>query len=664
MPAIAPSDPLTILPGVGAKRAERLSVLGLATVEDLLRFAPRAYEERGEPCPIRDAGGREFAVVRGTVEKHWVRRGRGGRSVLTVTLRDDSGKIQALWFHAGFLAKNLAVGQALALAGKISRGSLIQPEMARLAHENEPLPDRLTGIRPLYSLTEGLTQRQMFDLVEAALAAAPAIRDPLSPSARAAGDVCSLADAIVFAHRPASSEDLERGRARLMLELLVPVEIAMRRRRAARDARRAPAATGDGGGAATFVRGLPFRLSESQRSSIDEIVTDLRAPRPMMRMVVGDVGTGKTAVALAAVEEVRTGGLQCAMLAPTEILARQLFRQARELLPRAEDGVVLLTGSRSAAANEEARLRLATGAADVAIGTHALLSDTTRFTRLGLVVIDEQQRFGVAQRQKLLEKAETPHCLVLTATPIPRSLALLGFGDADCSTLDPRPDARGDVMTRVPPPAKRRDALKFVRERLEAGEQAFFVRPRIEDGDEGGALALYEELAGGPLRGLPIGLVHGRQAAEERDEVLRAFRDGELRAVVATSIVEVGLDVPGATVLWVEEAERFGLAQLHQLRGRIARRGQKGYCLLWAGREAPEESRERLEVLVTVDDGLRLAEIDLATRGPGELLGVRQSGRFGVFASRLGSADLASLAERAARVADVILEEERCAASS
>ncbi|MCA9752395.1 MAG: hypothetical protein KC591_09405, partial [Gemmatimonadetes bacterium] len=335
MPAIAPSDPLTVLPGVGAKRAERLSVLGLNTVEDLLRFAPRAYEERGEPCPIRDAAGREFAVVRGTVEKHWVRRGRGGGSVLTVTLRDDSGKMQALWFHAGFLAKNLAVGQTLALAGKISRGSLIQPEMARLAHENEPLPDRLTGIRPLYSLTEGLTQRQMFDLVEAALAAAAAIRDPLSPAARVAGDVCSLAEAIRFAHRPGSPDDLERGRARLMLELLVPVEIAMRRRRAARDARRAPAATGDGGGAATFVRGLPFRLSDSQRSSIDEIVTDLRAPRPMMRMVVGDVGTGKTAVALAAVEEVRTGGLQCAMLAPTEILARQLFRQARELLPRA-----------------------------------------------------------------------------------------------------------------------------------------------------------------------------------------------------------------------------------------------------------------------------------------------------------------------------------------
>jgi ATP-dependent DNA helicase RecG len=661
-----PADSLTTLTGVGRKRAERLALLGLECVEDLLRFAPRAYEDRGEPVPVGEVAGREFAVVRGRIAKSWLRRGRGGRPVLTATIEDSTGRLRALWFHAGFLARELSAGSHVAVAGRVSRdGALLQPEVARLAGEDDPLPARLTGIRPLYSLTEGISQRLLFDLVEAVLPAADGLEDPLSAAARAAADVCGLAEAVRLAHRPASLAEAARGRERLMLDLLVPIEREMRRRLEARRSRRAPAAAGRGGGAAACVAGLPFRLSPSQEGAIGEAVADLQGERPMARMLIGDVGTGKTAVALATIEEARTLGLQCAFLAPTDLLARQVFRQARELLPRGDDGVVLLTGTRSADAAAEARRRLAAGDADVAVGTHALFSESTRFDRLGLVVIDEQHRFGVAQRQKLLEKADTPHCLVLTATPIPRSLALLAFGDTDLSPLEPRPGARGDVLTRVPPASKRGDALRFVRERLDAGEQAFFVRPRIE-GSDGGAIALHDELAAGPLRGLPLGLAHGRQPPEERDATLEAFREGRLAALVATSIVEVGLDIPGATILWVEEAERFGLSQLHQLRGRIARRGQKGYCLLWEGRDAPEPSRDRLEALIDVDDGLQLAEIDLATRGPGELLGLRQSGRFGVFASAGsgGVSGLGSLADRARRAADTLArEEEGCSAS-
>jgi len=660
------TEPLTVLPGVGGKRAERLALLGLESVEDLLRFAPRAYENRGEPVAVREVVGREFAVVRGRVAKSWLRRGRRGRPVLTATIEDDTGQLKALWFHAGFLARELQAGVHVVVAGRVSRdGALVQPEIARLASEDDPIPARLTGVRPLYSLTEGISQRLLFDLVEAALPAAEQLADPLSSGARAAADVCGLAEAVRLAHRPGSPEAAARGRDRLMLDLIVPIELEMRRRLEARRSRQAPPASGQGGGAGPFVAGLPFRLSPSQRAAVEEAVADLHGERPMARMLIGDVGTGKTAVALAAIEEARTLGLQCAFLAPTDLLARQVFRQARELLPRGEEGVVLLTGTRRADAAGEARRRLAAGDADVAVGTHALFSESTRFYRLGLVVIDEQHRFGVAQRQKLLEKAATPHCLVLTATPIPRSLALLAFGDTDLSPLEPRAGARGEVLTRVPVPAKRPDALKFVRERLETGEQAFFVRPRIE-GSDGGALALHDELAAGPLNGLALGLAHGRQPAEERDATLEAFREGRLAALVATSIVEVGLDIPGASILWVEEAERFGLSQLHQLRGRIARRGQKGYCLLWEGRDAPEASRDRLEVLIDVDDGLQLAEIDLATRGPGELLGLRQSGRFGIFASAGvgGASGLGTLAERARRAADILArEEEGCSAS-
>jgi ATP-dependent DNA helicase RecG len=661
----SPADPLTRLPGVGAKRADRLALLGLSTVEDLLRFAPRAYEDRGAPVPIADVPGRELAVVRGRIVKHWMRRGRGGRPVLTATVEDDSGRLKALWFHAGYLARDLAPGTAVALAGRVSRdASLIQPEIERLDDPADPVPARLTGIRPLYSLTEGVTQRLLTGLVGAALPAADALEDPLPPEAREAAGVAPLAEAIRLAHCPATLDDAAAGRERLMLDLLVPIELEMRRRREARLAARAPRPAGSGGGADDLLEALPFRLSPSQERAVDDVVADLAGIRPMARMLVGDVGTGKTAVALAAMEEARSLGFQCAFLAPTDLLARQHFRQAEALLPRGADGVVLLTGTRGGAAAEEARRRLAAGDADVAIGTHALFSEATRFSRLGLVIIDEQHRFGVAQRRRLLEKADTPHCLVLTATPIPRSLALLAFGDTDLTALEPRPGARGPVVTRVPPAGKRADALRFVRERLEAGEQAFFVRPRI-DGDETGALSLREELARGALAGLGVGIVHGRQPPAERDAALEALRAGELSALVATSVVEVGLDVPGASILWVEEAERFGLSQLHQLRGRIARRGQKGYCLLWEGRDAPESSRDRLSALVDTDDGLRLAELDLATRGPGELLGLKQSGRYGVFAApgRDGRGDLGSLADRAGRAAGVLADlakEEAC----
>jgi len=661
-PRSALAEPVTSLPGVGPKRAERLAVLGLATREDVLRHAPRAYEERGALVSIEEARARPagmFATIRGRITKRSL-RGRGfRRSTLRCVVADASGSIDVLWFNAGFLAKELVDGAWLAASGRLSRdGALIQPEFALLSEGDAPVPERLLGIRPLYPLTEGVTQRLLHELVGECLPALEGSEDPLPADVRAMAGVASLDDACRWAHRPRDGEEADRGRERLLFDQILPIELGLLRRARERADRSAPSAVGGGGGAAVFVSALPWPLSPSQRAAVDDVVRDLAGERPMDRLLVGEVGSGKTAVALAAVEEARSRGWQAALLAPTDLLARQHHRTALELLPRGGERVALLTGSLPAATQREVRERIADGRDDLVIGTHALLSGTTVFRRLGLAAIDEQHRFGVGERAALRAKAETPHSLVMTATPIPRSLALLAFGDSDVSRLEARPDARGEVVTRIVPPGKRGAALRWTRERLEEGEQAFFVRPRIE-GEDRGATELHEELVAA-FGGLEVALVHGRLPADEREARLERFREGGVRALVATTVIEVGIDVPGASILWIEGAERLGLATLHQLRGRIARRSQRGYCWVVEGPDAPEGSRERLSTLVEVDDGMRLAEIDLALRGPGELLGLRQSGHVGLFAGlgRHGSSRLASLAERAWRAAEMLLERE------
>ncbi len=662
VPSLA--DPVSALPGVGPKRAERLAHLGIETLDDLLRHAPRSYQDRGVPVPCEalaaSRGG--FAVVRGTVRKASLAR-FGRKATLRATLEDGTGTASAIWFNAAFLAKEVTAGREMVWAGRVSEdGKLLQPELAAVGPGEAP-PARLTGIRPAYSVTEGITQRMLWDLVEHALLGFDTVPDPLPDAARRLADVPTLDEAIRCAHRPETMEQAERGRSRLLFDELLPLELAMKRRLRRRRERRAPRTDGRGGGADALRATLPFRLSASQSEAVEDIVADLHAECPMGRLLGGDVGSGKTVVALAALQEARSLGLQGAFLAPTDVLARQHHRTLREFLPD-DDGIVLLTGTQPPAEAREVRERLAAGHATLAVGTHALFSEATRFARLGLVVVDEQHRFGVDQREALLRKAETPHCLVLSATPIPRTLALLGLGDLELSLLEPRDGARGPVETRVVPQAKRGRSLRWIRDRLAEGEQAYLIRPRIE-GEEG-AEKLHDELARGVLENTPLSLIHGRLSPEERDARLDAFRRGETLALVATTLVEVGLDVPGASILWIEGADRLGLAQIHQLRGRIARRGQKGYCWLIEDEEPDESVRERLRILEEVDDGLRLAEIDLASRGPGELLGVRQSGRLGPFAGWGASAPsrLADLAERAGRVAELLLEDPSWSAAS
>jgi ATP-dependent DNA helicase RecG len=661
--AIAIDESLTVLPGVGPRRAERLAALGLNTVGDLLRHVPRAYEDRGRAVSIADARHRpagSFAVVRGHIAQRSLRRwGRQG-GTLRIVLEDATGTIEVLWFRSSFLAADLEPGRELAVSGRLTEGgALAHPEFSLLASSEEPVPERLEGIRPVYPLTEGLTQRFLREIAARALASGAAPVDPLPAELREDAGVAELAQALRWAHRPRSRGQALAGQDRLLFDELLAIELGVRRRLRARLRHDAPGTRGRGGAGAAMPESLPFTLTATQRQTVAEILADLDRPHPMGRLLTGDVGSGKTVCALVAVAEARSRGWQSAFLAPTDVLARQHFRTACDLLPGGAEGVALLTASLPAADVRAARRRVARGETDLVIGTHALLSESTRFQRLGLVIIDEQQRFGVRQREALLAKAATPHTLTLTATPIPRTLALLAFGDLDLSVLEPRQGGRGPVTTRVVSWGERQAALSSVREQLEQGEQAFFVRPRIE-GEAEGALELGEELGAGPLSGVTIDVVHGRLPAELRDERLERFRRGETRALVATTLVEVGLDVPGASILWVEGAEKLGLAQLHQLRGRIARRGQKGYCWVITSDGASVGARERLATLAEVDDGFRLAEIDLALRGPGELLGLKQSGRVGLL-SGAGFGDSrrwTALAARAGEVADRLLDME------
>ncbi|MDW8060981.1 MAG: ATP-dependent DNA helicase RecG [Thermomicrobium sp.] len=637
-PEVDPDDPVTVLPGVGSQRARQLEALGVATVRELLYLVPRRYADYSQVVPIGRLGrlvrpGEEITcTVIGEVARLETREAQSGRRYVAVELRDETGSIPVVWFNP-YVARQLEVGQRIAVSGKLEgsgpyvrfRNPEWEPADAELVHTGR--------IVPIYPLTHGLYQRQLRQLTRAALdRALPRLVDPLPPELRARYGLPALGWALERVHYPASLDEAERARLRLAFDEFLILQLGLVQRRLAWHAQPGTAIPIDRAFLERFLATLPFRLTGAQQRALEEILADLAQPHPMSRLLQGDVGSGKTVVAAAAALLVHRAGSQAAILAPTELLAEQHFRTLTKLYsglgPVERPLVALLTGSTPERDRGPILAGLASGSIAIVVGTHALLEERVQFRDLALAVIDEQHRFGVLQRHTLRSKGNNPHVLVMTATPIPRSLALVLHGDLDLSIIDELPPGRQPVKTFVVPGRKRAQAYAFVRREIEQGHQAFVICPLVEESDAieaRAATAEYERLSRDVFPDLRLGLLHGRMSSREKDEVMSRFRDGEIDILVSTAVVEVGIDVPNATVILIEGAERFGLAQLHQFRGRVGRGTAPSYCLLVSDADS-EAARQRLEAVATTPDGFRLAEIDLQLRGPGEFLGTRQSG--------------------------------------
>jgi ATP-dependent DNA helicase RecG len=633
-----PAEPVTALPFVGEGRARLLARLGVQTVRDLLYHLPARHEDYTRTPPISGLvyGQPQTVVGRFTaVDSSPV---KGGRVRVVARLEDHTGAIRCTWFWPAQMAKHkrLPLDELVVVSGRVGQFNGV---LAFEQPDYEPADADLLNVGrlvPVYPATEGLYQKQLRAYVRAALAAtATTLVDPLPPAVRAEAGLPPLHAALNQAHFPASEADRQAGRQRLALDELLLLQLGMQQRRLAWQASAAPAlplAGRAGEVVERFLAGLPFALTRAQRRTLDQVLADMATARPMSRLVQGDVGSGKTVVAAAAMLVATAHGYQAAIMAPTEILAEQhartLTRLYAHLPDEARPQVALLKGSLTRKQKAEVYDRVASGALQVVAGTHAVVQTGVTFRNLALAVVDEQHRFGVAQRASLRAKGSHPHLLVMTATPIPRSLALTLHGDLDVSVIDELPPGRQTIETRYATADQRARAYDFIRKEVAAGRQVFIVCPLVEESEAieaRAATAEHERLQREVFPEYRLGLLHGRLSPAEKEAVMRAFRDGELHILVSTAVIEVGIDVPNATVMLIEGADRFGLAQLHQFRGRVGRGAHRSYCLLLSD-DASEAASERLRLLAETSDGFTLAEHDLRLRGPGDFLGTRQSG--------------------------------------
>jgi len=684
--------PIRVLKRIGLSVAVKLEKLGIETVGDLLLFFPRRHVDYGDPVPVADLElGREQ-----TVRAHvWSARERmmGFRMRSTeASIGDSSGMMTCVWFNQPWVAKQLPVNAEIVVSGRVTeyqgRPKFDNPEWELWS------PDLLhTGrLVPIYPLTAGLANRSLRRVMQEALDRFVAkLPDHLPTEMRERLGLAGIAEAVSQMHYPTDRASLERARTRLAFEELLPIQITMQlRRRVFQTSAPAEPMPMSASLERQFKNGLPFALTGAQERVLFDVLNDLRKPMPMSRLVQGDVGSGKTVIAAAALLAAIENGRQGVMMAPTEILAEQHFRTLKQIFGAdGGDGpvataavryeavsqeraasqstgrsnravtIALLTGGLKAKERRELYAALEAGDIDVACGTHALIQGGVRFHDLGVAVVDEQHRFGVMQRAALREKgahaAHTPHMLVMTATPIPRTLALTLYGDLDISVVDEMPPGRQKIKTTWVGPDERADAERFVREQVEAGRQAFIICPLVEESetlDVKSATAEYERLRRQVYPDLRLELLHGRMAAKQKDAVMRRFREGEADILVSTAVIEVGIDVPNATVMMIEGADRFGLAQLHQFRGRVGRGVEQSYCLLLCD-EPGDEARKRLQLMEETTDGFRLAEADMESRGPGQFFGTKQSGLPGLKVAKLTDVKLIELTRvEAARLLD------------
>lgn len=653
-------DTVGCLSGVGPKRLELLAALGVQTVRDLLFHLPRDYQDRRSFTAIGAVSEGDTVTVEAEVVRSRMVRMRGRMTLAVVTFRDDTGEINATWFGRGFLAKAFTPGAKVLLSGTVGKYkglALKNPDYELLTGEEE---DQLnTGrIVPVYRLTEKVTQRMLRRWVRTALdAVADDVPETLPESLRTEYEFPPMADALRAVHFPETLDAVAPARKRFVYEELLGIQLGVLRSRAHRRNQEAGVSHRiDGPAAQGLAAALPFTLTAAQSRAIDDLFEDMRAQRPMARLIQGDVGCGKTAVALHAIAAAADGGFQTALMAPTELLAEQHAATVHAMLEPLGVRVCLLTGSTRAAA--ETRKRIAAGEADVVVGTHALIQDATQFHRLGLVVVDEQHRFGVLQRTALTQKGVHPDTLHMTATPIPRTLALTVYGAMDITVIDELPPGRRPVVTRRVAPGEVDDVHAHVLAQAARGFQSYVICPLVEqrEGKElRDAVGHFEELSSGVFASLNTALVHGRLDAGEKDRIMRAFSAGTVDVLFSTTVVEVGIDVSNATTMLIEDAAQFGLTQLHQLRGRVARANEQAHCFL-LGKPKTDEGARRLAVMCETSDGFEIAEEDLKLRGPGEFFGVRQAGL-----SDLRAADLvrdARVLDQARRDAQRILKED------
>jgi ATP-dependent DNA helicase RecG len=654
------TTPVQYVKGIGPRLAEILATKSIATVGDLLNYLPFRYEDRLNPRGIGELRPGEMATVIGEVRNSGLFRTRK-MPIFQLTVGQGRSKLRCLWFHGAYLQDKFKPGQLIALYGKVEQDSrsgelqIVQPQFEMLGDASGNGADDKTAaslevgrIVPIYeSAGQGrVTARWFRRVIRTALDdLTPDLAETIPTAVRERLALVSPREALWKVHWPEageSLEDLQSSRTpahiRLIFEELFFTELGLELKRRQQKTQTGIAFRLDDRVRQAIKKILPFHPTVAQKRVLKEIADDMQKPHPMRRLLQGDVGSGKTIIGFQAAIIAIENGYQVALMAPTEILAQQHYFSARRILENAGYRIVLLTGSLEADRKREIRRHIAQGNAQLVIGTHALLEEKVEFAKPGLVIVDEQHRFGVLQRLKLMKKSgegsddknpAEPDVLVMTATPIPRTLALTLYGDLDLSVLDELPPGRTPIVTRRITDDRSPEVWDFVRKQVAKGNQVYVVYPVIAENEETelkAAINMYRELSGKVFSDLKVGLLHGRLDSELKDQVMRMFQKGELQILVATTVIEVGVDVPNATVMVIEHAERFGLAQLHQLRGRIGRGAAKSYCILMTGGKVTEEGERRLDAMVRTNDGFQIAELDLELRGPGEFFGTRQAG--------------------------------------